>query len=170
MDKRRTVNSAGAGWVDSAKRLHPTDSIGNVTGSTSKSSSNAGQVVSPEPQENGRMPTPDNDLLLALLPAQLKTWLVTGVAGGIGSNRLATLPELDHTVVGLDTVDTDRRHHLDQVDTPVQRTRFRFIAGDIRDLGACRRPEHANGKSQDLAPILPRPCRGCDDARSTALN
>ncbi|UHD15447.1 NAD-dependent epimerase/dehydratase family protein [Thiocapsa bogorovii] len=86
------------------------------------------------------MSTPYNDLLAAL-PAQPKTWLVTGVAGFIGSNLLETLLKLNQTVVGLDNFATGHRHNLDQVKTlvtPAQWTRFRFIEGDIRNLDACR--------------------------------
>ncbi|MBK1699840.1 SDR family oxidoreductase [Thiococcus pfennigii] len=87
------------------------------------------------------MSTPYDDLLAAL-PAQPKTWLITGVAGFIGSNLLETLLGLDQTVVGLDNFDTGHQHNLDQVRTlvtPAQWARFRFIEGDIRDLDDCRR-------------------------------
>lgn len=87
------------------------------------------------------MSTPYRDLLAAL-PAQPKTWLVTGVAGFIGSNLLETLLGLDQTVVGLDNFATGHRHNLDQVQalvTPAQWSRFRFIEGDIRNRDDCRR-------------------------------
>ncbi|MBK1644302.1 LPS biosynthesis protein WbpP [Thiocapsa imhoffii] len=82
------------------------------------------------------------DDLLARLPAQPQTWLVTGVAGFIGSNLLETLLKLDQTVVGLDNFATGHRHNLDQVNalvTPAQWARFRFIEGDIRAPGDCQR-------------------------------
>jgi UDP-N-acetylglucosamine 4-epimerase len=87
------------------------------------------------------MSTPYDDLL-ALLPAQPKTWLVTGVAGFIGSNLLETLLKLDQTVVGLDNFATGHRHNLTHVQalvTPAQWARFRFIEGDIRNQDDCRR-------------------------------
>lgn len=70
-----------------------------------------------------------------------KTWLVTGVAGFIGSNLLETLLKLDQTVVGLDNFSTGHKKNLDEVKSLVtqeQWFRFRFINGDIRDLEACQ--------------------------------
>ncbi len=75
------------------------------------------------------------------LQANPKTWLITGVAGFIGSNLLETLLKLDQTVVGLDNFATGHQHNLDEVQTLVseeQWNRFRFIEGDIRDLNDCR--------------------------------
>ncbi len=68
-------------------------------------------------------------------------WLVTGVAGFIGSNLLETLLDLGQEVVGLDNFSTGHRHNLDQVRTavsPEQWQRFRFIEGDIRHLASCQ--------------------------------
>jgi UDP-N-acetylglucosamine 4-epimerase len=70
-----------------------------------------------------------------------KIWLVTGVAGFIGSNLLEALLLLDQTVVGLDNFSTGFRHNLDEVKGLVateQWNRFRFIEGDICDLETCR--------------------------------
>ncbi|HLX23340.1 MAG TPA: SDR family oxidoreductase [Usitatibacter sp.] len=70
-----------------------------------------------------------------------RTWLVTGVAGFIGSNLLEALLELDQRVVGLDNFATGFQHNLDQVEAAVGRerwARFRFIEGDIRSLETCR--------------------------------
>ncbi|EOD4736813.1 NAD-dependent epimerase/dehydratase family protein [Vibrio vulnificus] len=71
-----------------------------------------------------------------------KTWLVTGVAGFIGSNLLEKLLKLDQTVVGLDNFATGHQHNLDEVQSLVtaeQWERFRFIEGDIRDYASCER-------------------------------
>ena len=71
-----------------------------------------------------------------------KTWLVTGVAGFIGSNLLETLLKLDQTVVGLDNFATGHQHNLDEVQslvTPEQWAKFSFIEGDIRDLEDCQK-------------------------------
>jgi UDP-N-acetylglucosamine/UDP-N-acetylgalactosamine 4-epimerase len=71
-----------------------------------------------------------------------KVWLVTGVAGFIGSNLLETLLKLDQRVVGLDNFATGYRHNLDEVRSLVSDTqwqRFRFVEGDIRQLDDCRR-------------------------------
>jgi len=80
--------------------------------------------------------------LRARLPAEPRSWLVTGVAGFIGSNLLETLLKLDQRVIGLDNFATGFRHNLDEVQrlvTPAQWARFSFIEGDIRDLDDCRR-------------------------------
>lgn len=71
-----------------------------------------------------------------------KTWLITGVAGFIGSNLLEALLKLDQAVVGLDNFATGHQHNLDQVCELVsqeQWARFHFVEGDIRNLDACRR-------------------------------
>lgn len=80
--------------------------------------------------------------LLARLPTEPKTWLVTGVAGFIGSNLLEALLKLDQTVVGLDNFATGFQHNLDEVQTlvtPQQWARFSFIQGDIRNIEDCKR-------------------------------
>ena len=53
------------------------------------------------------------ELLLQQLPVNPKTWLVTGVAGFIGSNLLETLLKLDQRVVGLDNFSTGYQQNLD---------------------------------------------------------
>lgn len=71
-----------------------------------------------------------------------KTWLVSGVAGFIGSNLLEKLLKLDQTVVGLDNFATGYQRNLDEVQSlvsPEQWGRFRFIEGDIRQLETCQR-------------------------------
>lgn len=69
-----------------------------------------------------------------------KAWLITGVAGFIGSNLLETLLKLNQKVVGLDNFATGHQHNLDEVAglvTPDQWLNFRFIRGDIRNQGDC---------------------------------
>jgi len=76
------------------------------------------------------------------LLAEPKTWLVTGVAGFIGSNLLEALLSLEQRVVGLDNFATGHKHNLDQVRSSVseqQWSRFDFIDGDIRALDDCHR-------------------------------
>lgn len=70
-----------------------------------------------------------------------RTWLVTGVAGFIGSNLLEELLTLGQTVVGLDDLSTGYQANLDDVmASPAgQLGRFRFIRGDIRDLATCKK-------------------------------
>jgi UDP-N-acetylglucosamine 4-epimerase len=80
--------------------------------------------------------------LLNTLPASPKTWLVTGVAGFIGSNLLEALLKLDQRVVGMDNFATGYQHNLDEVQslvTPAQWANFQFIQGDIRQLEDCQR-------------------------------
>ncbi|WP_153116955.1 SDR family oxidoreductase [Rhodocyclus tenuis] len=75
------------------------------------------------------------------LRAAPKTWLITGVAGFIGSNLLETLLKLDQRVVGLDNFATGHQRNLDEVKTlvsPAQWAGFRFIEGDIRVPDDCR--------------------------------
>jgi len=70
-----------------------------------------------------------------------KTWLVTGVAGFIGSNLLETLLKLDQTVVGLDNFATGHQYNLDEVQslvTPEQWANFKFYEGDIRNFEDCQ--------------------------------
>ncbi len=77
--------------------------------------------------------------------AQLKEkpskWLVTGVAGFIGSNLLEALLELDQYVVGFDNFMTGYPRNIEDVKDRVgpKRDRFEFIQGDIRNLDDCRR-------------------------------
>jgi len=71
-----------------------------------------------------------------------KTWLITGVAGFIGSNLLETLLKLNQTVVGLDNFATGYQKNLDEVKSLVtneQWQRFSFIEGDIRNFSDCRK-------------------------------
>lgn len=80
--------------------------------------------------------------ILQELPRDPKTWLITGVAGFIGSNLLETLLKLDQRVVGLDNFATGHQHNLDEVKglvTPAQWDRFHFMEGDIRQLDDCQR-------------------------------
>ena len=69
-----------------------------------------------------------------------KRWLVTGVAGFIGSNLLEALLRLDQRVRGLDNFSTGHSRNLQDVREKVGAKRwqnFRMIEADICDLGAC---------------------------------
>lgn len=71
-----------------------------------------------------------------------KKWLITGVAGFIGSSLLEALLQLNQTVVGLDNFATGHRRNLDDVCSQVsaeQWQRFTFIEGDIRSQEDCRK-------------------------------
>jgi UDP-N-acetylglucosamine/UDP-N-acetylgalactosamine 4-epimerase len=71
-----------------------------------------------------------------------KKWLVTGVAGFIGSNLLEALLEMDQFVVGMDNFFTGYPHNLEDVKKtvgPGKWVNFEFIQGDIRNPEDCRR-------------------------------
>ena len=68
-----------------------------------------------------------------------RVWVVTGVAGFIGSNLLQDLLALGQTVVGVDDFSTGHRANLDEVLAPFDGVAdFRMVEGDIRDLEICR--------------------------------
>lgn len=67
-------------------------------------------------------------------------WLITGVAGFIGSNLLESLLKLNQKVTGLDNFSTGYRHNLEQVKALVGSDiwrNFNLIEGDIRNLEDC---------------------------------
>ncbi|QYF91989.1 NAD-dependent epimerase/dehydratase family protein [Massilia sp. PAMC28688] len=77
-----------------------------------------------------------------MLRSQPRTWLITGVAGFIGSNLLEALLMLDQRVVGLDNFETGHRRNMDLVRAQVgsaRWARFQFHEGDIRDAASCAR-------------------------------
>jgi len=74
------------------------------------------------------------------LKSNPKVWLITGVAGFIGSNLLEQLLKLDQTIVGLDNFATGHQRNLDEVQSLVTETqwqKFHFIEGDIREYETC---------------------------------
>lgn len=76
------------------------------------------------------------------LQSSPKIWLVTGVAGFIGSNLLETLLLLNQKVIGLDNFATGHQYNLDEVQGLVseeQWQNFSFIEGDIRDYSDCEK-------------------------------
>lgn len=81
------------------------------------------------------------DQIKKTLVNEPKTWLITGVAGFIGSNLLETLLLLNQKVVGLDNFATGFQHNLDEVQSLVNTQQwqgFTFIKGDIRNLADCQ--------------------------------
>jgi len=73
------------------------------------------------------------------------TWLVTGVAGFIGSNLLEKLLILNQKVVGLDNFATGHQHNIDQAIQDANNAtgkdlsdNFTFINGDIREIEDCK--------------------------------
>lgn len=89
------------------------------------------------------------------LQAEPKIWLITGVAGFIGSNLLEALLKLNQHVVGLDNFSTGHQRNLDEVQTLVtqqQWTNFHFIQGDIRNLDDCRRAMVWSAQGSERSP------------------
>jgi UDP-N-acetylglucosamine 4-epimerase len=77
---------------------------------------------------------------LSQLSNSPKRWLITGVAGFIGSNLLETLLKLNQTVIGIDNFSTGNKENLDQVKANVdvlQWKNFTFTECDITSLNAC---------------------------------
>ena len=69
-----------------------------------------------------------------------KIWLVTGVAGFIGSNLAEQLLKLNQRVVGLDNFATGYKHNLEHIKNSVsedQWENFVFTEGDITDYKTC---------------------------------
>ena len=86
------------------------------------------------------------------LKIEPKTWLITGVAGFIGSNLLEHLLLLDQKIVGLDNFATGHQHNLDEVKDLVsdsQWQNFTFIEGDIREYSDCEKALTYHGTNVD---------------------
>jgi UDP-N-acetylglucosamine 4-epimerase len=75
------------------------------------------------------------------LNSESRVWLITGVAGFIGSNLLEALLKLNQHVIGLDNFSTGFQSNLDEVQSAVstvQWSNFHFLEGDIRNLRDCQ--------------------------------
>lgn len=75
-----------------------------------------------------------------MLVKEPRRWLITGVAGFIGSNLLEQLLKLDQYVIGLDNFSTGKKKNLIDVQAIVnqqQWERFTFVEGDICNLSTC---------------------------------
>jgi len=84
------------------------------------------------------------DKLQSFLLNNQKVWLITGVAGFIGSNLLEKLLILDQMVVGLDSFDTGFEHNINQAINDASnivgkdlKKNFNFIHGNIKNLNDC---------------------------------
>lgn len=87
------------------------------------------------------MPTAYKKIRTQLLRTP-KRWLITGVAGFIGSNLLEALLQLKQQVVGLDNFSTGHQHNLDDVRKTVGKAiwkNFTLIKSDIRNVEDCRK-------------------------------
>lgn len=114
-------------------------------------------------------------ILQQQLSVEPRTWLITGVAGFIGSHLLETLLQLGQRVVGLDNYSTGTPRHLDDVHRRVGDDawrRFTFQKGSVTEIGACREASnlvdyvlhHAGFVSVPLSIEDPV---GCHDTNST---
>jgi UDP-N-acetylglucosamine/UDP-N-acetylgalactosamine 4-epimerase len=80
------------------------------------------------------------DAVKRTVQAALNRWLITGVAGFIGSNLLELLLQCDQEVVGLDNFSTGHRRNLDDVRKSVGEVRWRhfnFLEGDVARMEDC---------------------------------
>jgi len=76
------------------------------------------------------------------LEREPRRWLITGVAGFIGSHLLQTLLELKQSVVGLDNLSTGKLSNLDLVKDSIDSElwkNFNFIEGDITSYHTCQK-------------------------------
>jgi len=80
------------------------------------------------------------NIIDAHLDENCYTWLITGVAGFIGSNLLEKLLQSGQKVIGLDNFSTGKKSNLQEVEAivgPVKWNNFLFYQGDICDLSIC---------------------------------
>ena len=86
------------------------------------------------------------DQLKNKLKNEQSTWLITGVAGFIGSNLLETLLKLNQKVVGIDNFSTGHQKNIGEALTAANcqppTANFHFIEGDIRNFEDCRKAMH----------------------------
>ena len=70
-----------------------------------------------------------------------KKWLITGIAGFIGSNLLEELLSLDQYVIGIDNFSTGISSNLESVEESVSKKqwkRFKMVNGDITNFVQCQ--------------------------------
>jgi UDP-N-acetylglucosamine 4-epimerase len=72
---------------------------------------------------------------------QPKIWLITGVAGFIGSNLAEALLKLNQKVIALDNFSTGHAYNLEHIKNSVtskEWENFTFVEGDITDFKTCQ--------------------------------
>jgi len=101
-----------------------------------------------------------------------RRWLITGVAGFIGSNLLQELLGLGQHVTGIDNFSTGHRANLDEVlaSPLVESASFRMIEGDIRDLETCRQACEGSDYVLHHAALGSVPWSLDDPLRTNAVN
>src|SRR5512134_2747612 len=81
------------------------------------------------------------DDVVKSLASRQQRWLVTGVAGFIGSHLLEALLRLDQVVVGVDNFATGTRDNISDVLARVggaRAARFQLLEGNVCDAVVCR--------------------------------
>ncbi len=73
------------------------------------------------------------------LKKQPKTWLITGVAGFIGSNLLEHLLLLNQRVIGIDNFFSGKVENLENPNIRDKAHNFKFYNIDITDYNACKK-------------------------------
>jgi len=80
--------------------------------------------------------------LLESFKTEQRTWLITGIAGFIGSNLAEFLLSHNQKVIGLDNFSTGHQHNLDDITSSVGEEKAKnlnFIEGDISDFSTCQK-------------------------------
>ncbi len=78
--------------------------------------------------------------VLSELEKKPKKWLITGVAGFIGSHLLEKLLQINQIVVGLDNFSTGKKHNIQEVEKLVSKEHwknFTLLEGDISSKKTC---------------------------------
>jgi len=78
--------------------------------------------------------------LIETFKSKQNVWLITGIAGFIGSNLAEFLLQHNQKVIGLDNFSTGYQKNLDMVEKSVGEENYRnltFIEGDISDYRTC---------------------------------
>ncbi len=84
----------------------------------------------------------DKNILKKIINKKKYCWLITGVAGFIGSNILEELLKLDQKVIGIDNLSTGYLKNLKEVQNIVGKKKwknFNFINGDISNINTCKK-------------------------------
>jgi UDP-N-acetylglucosamine/UDP-N-acetylgalactosamine 4-epimerase len=80
------------------------------------------------------------DIKIGLI-SKPKVWLITGVAGFIGSNLAEVLLGLNQKVVSIDNFSTGQKNNIGHIKnsvTPKQWGNFTFVEGDLTDVHICK--------------------------------
>jgi|MDSV01.2.fsa_nt_gb UDP-N-acetylglucosamine 4-epimerase len=84
----------------------------------------------------------NQDLIKNKLSGSENTWLITGVAGFIGSNLLERLLSANQKVIGLDNFSTGNKANFESIKKSIKEDlwkNFTFVEGDITCLKTCQK-------------------------------